>query len=562
MRKLSLLILILNLFYVSPLFSQGIRGLFKGKETSIEITKQEEETIRTSLQEDIKYLSSYTLEGRKAGEIGAQNAAFYLKQRLSELGYDTDHLLTNNTFNVIKNKGFGLGTRLVINKRFVAIPEDAIVMPFSSLNNFEDFFIKDSKEANSSWVIPLFNSEKEAKEHSGNLISYVYQKALEAIAYDASALFLYDEYDYLPSTINLSSSLATLDIPVIVLRKSVYAHHLVNLNTLSSVELTLEMREDYAETENIVTFLNNRADKTILLAADYDYLGYYLDSKAKYGHNKVIYHGADLNASGAAAVLALSYLLKEKSSVSNDYNFLFVFYSGSQLGNEGLKYFLSHISGIYLHQLVLAIHFDNIGKYNVHAGININEFSKNKTHNTYLNQLKNKLSINLTNQFSSNSHAYVYRDYSVSVLEFNTGFNNAHGTPNDIFTQINYNGLFSIVQYTFSILNNYKSYETNVYQEKFKEDLLISKTNVKIEEWGIDIDESYDGLGVKVLSLDKYGLGVKASMQVGDVIFNINGKPVVTLEDYLIQLDNINIGKEVKIKVKREVSVLDLHINL
>jgi len=92
---------------------------------------------------------------------------------------------------------------------------------------------------------------------------------------------------------------------------------------------------------NIIGYIDNKAANTIVLGAHYDHLGYGEDKNSLYrGDSIMIHNGADDNASGTSALIALGYWLK-KSNLKK-YNYVLVAFSGEELGLFGSKYFTEH----------------------------------------------------------------------------------------------------------------------------------------------------------------------------------------------------------------------------
>ena len=85
---------------------------------------------------------------------------------------------------------------------------------------------------------------------------------------------------------------------------------------------------------NVIGYIDNGAPNTIVLGAHYDHLGYGEDgnSMLRTGEH-LIHNGADDNASGTAALIELSRLLK--NSKLNNNNYLFIAFSGEELGLFG-----------------------------------------------------------------------------------------------------------------------------------------------------------------------------------------------------------------------------------
>jgi hypothetical protein len=114
---------------------------------------------------------------------------------------------------------------------------------------------------------------------------------------------------------------------------------------------------------NVVAYLNNNAAHTIVIGAHYDHLGLGTD------HNSLdanpqgkIHNGADDNASGTAGVLELARYYAQ-NSVQENYNFLFICFSGEELGLLGSKRYTENPT-IDLSTVNFMINMDMIGRLN------------------------------------------------------------------------------------------------------------------------------------------------------------------------------------------------------
>jgi aminopeptidase-like protein len=116
--------------------------------------------------------------------------------------------------------------------------------------------------------------------------------------------------------------------------------------------------------QNIMAFSNHRSAKTILITAHYDHIGMGGELSHSKGLNEV-HNGADDNASGVALMLALA---KELSAEKSQYNYLFVAYSGHELGLYGSEYF-AKTKNRKLKKVALTINFDMVGRLNVQKSL-------------------------------------------------------------------------------------------------------------------------------------------------------------------------------------------------
>jgi len=105
---------------------------------------------------------------------------------------------------------------------------------------------------------------------------------------------------------------------------------------------------------NIIGFLEGKSkkDELIVISAHYDHLGI-----KKSDEGDVIFNGANDNASGVAAVLALAEYLSEKNY--NERSVLFVAFTAEEMGLIGSNYFGKNINP---EKIIAGINIEMIGK--------------------------------------------------------------------------------------------------------------------------------------------------------------------------------------------------------
>src|SRR6185295_9967535 len=96
-------------------------------------------------------------------------------------------------------------------------------------------------------------------------------------------------------------------IPVIFAKSMAYK--LLMDGTRPKAEITVELKKVEATGHNILGYINNNAENTIVLGAHYDHLGYGGEGSLYRGKPE-IHNGADDNASGDAALIELARAIK------------------------------------------------------------------------------------------------------------------------------------------------------------------------------------------------------------------------------------------------------------
>jgi hypothetical protein len=115
--------------------------------------------------------------------------------------------------------------------------------------------------------------------------------------------------------------------------------------------------------KNILAYLDNGAENTIVIGAHYDHLGLGQDHNSLEANPEgKIHNGADDNASGAAGVIELANYFSSNNK-KEIFNILFCWFSGEELGLIGSKKFCEN-STIDLKKVNYMINLDMIGRFN------------------------------------------------------------------------------------------------------------------------------------------------------------------------------------------------------
>ncbi|MCR9183297.1 MAG: M28 family peptidase [Flavobacteriaceae bacterium] len=143
-------------------------------------------------------------------------------------------------------------------------------------------------------------------------------------------------------------------------------NHIINELLSQGLEVTLqpfsfERRGTTYDAVNIITAIkgSENPDKYIAITAHYDHVGI-----GKAVDNDSIYNGADDNASGVAAMLAMTKFFKENPPKNS---LLFIALDAEELGLQGAKYFV-----------------ENKGDKNILLNINMDMISRNKNNEIYI----------------------------------------------------------------------------------------------------------------------------------------------------------------------------------
>nr|WP_246496353.1 M20/M25/M40 family metallo-hydrolase [Chitinophaga varians] len=195
---------------------------------------------------------------------------------------------------------------------------------------------------------------------------------------------------------------------------------------------------------NVIGFIDNQAAKTVIIGAHYDHLGK--------GANNTIYHGADDNASGTAALLELARMLK--SARIKNHNFVIIAFSGKEEGLAGSSWFTAHSEGIDLMSVNYMINMDIIGDLDASRGVQIGGINSSAGWPGIIGSVATKETrvVYDSSGNATSDHVSFYKK-NIPVLYFYT---NAHkGIPetDDNPDKINYDGTLTVIKLVYDIIN-------------------------------------------------------------------------------------------------------------
>lgn len=496
------------------------------------------------INKSVSYLASDQLEGRRAGTKGEALAADFISNRFKHNGLLTFDGLDNYIQPFEINDGLKIEDEsyLTINNQTLKLYEDYIPLPFSKVG-------EDKIGYNS---IVFYNTNDLVVENEGNphfdLQESLYQKIkVIHIANPQSVLLLYNTKEVaFAEKFDEKSKKDQLSSFVFYCSNNAIEKIKKNNETLLSfnVRIVLSKRTGH----NIVGHINNNAEKTIIIGAHYDHLGYGEDHNSLYvGKEKQIHNGADDNASGTAALLLLSKILNQKKY--NKYNYVFIAFSGEELGLYGSKYFVEH-SPIDLKKINFMINMDMIGRLNDSThGLTIGGYGTSPEWGKIISVNNDYFKIKVDSAGSGPSdHTSFYRK-DIPVLFFFTGTHSDYHKPTDDANKINYAGEAKIVDYMLSIIT--ASYQYNsISFSKTRESAATGKSSFKVT-MGIMPDYTFSGNGVLVDGVSDNRPAQKAGVKTGDIIQELGGFVIEDVQTYMQALNKFNKGDEVEVKIKR-----------
>ena len=310
--------------------------------------------------------------------------------------------------------------------------------------------------------------------------------------------------------------------------------------------------------KNIIGFLDNGAEHTIVIGAHYDHLGD--DGRGSsldpdpIGH---IHNGADDNASGVAGVLELARIYSTNKQ-KEAYNFLFVAFSAEEAGLIGSKYLTNH-SPIALDRVQLMMNMDMIGRLNDSTmKLMVYGVGTSPIFVPMLSNFQHKPFTILTDSsgVGPSDHTSFYLK-NVPVLHFFTGQHRDYHKPSDDVSKINFKGEAKVLTLMTQLIDLFlESPKLSFHETKTPQ----TKSGGFKVSMGIMPDYSFDGEGVRVDGVTEGKPAQKAGILRDDIIVELGAVSCKDIYKYMDALNQFKKGDTAPVKVKRKGELKNLTV--
>lgn len=507
------------------------------------------------LKSDIEYLASDELEGRRTGTEGERKASDYIIRRYEKLKVKPYKGKYKHSFQFVYGKEPG-ASAVTIGESELKLGKDDFVLPFSANKSIEGDVLIDVQEKNSIWVLPMFTSQEDANDAHYDWEKKAFEKARAAAKDGATGVVFYDNYDakYAPS-FNSRSDYESIDIPVVYVSHKTWKER-VGDNSSVFCKLSIAMKKTERTGNNVAAYIDNKAKYTVVLGAHYDHLGYGEDGSSLYGgKEKQIHNGADDNASGTAALIHLAGWVK-KSGLKK-YNYLFVNFSGEELGLFGSKAFAKE-EGIDSNDIAYMLNMDMVGRLNDSSrALTLGGIGTSPMWADLVTLGNKTFKINTDSSGVGPSDHSSFYNKGIPVLFFFTGSHHDYHKPSDDADKINYPGEVDVIRFIETIITKMD----DAPKPKFTatKQSTVGKVRFKVT-LGIMPDYSYQDEGVRVDGVAAGKPAEKAGILAGDIIIAIGKDKIQGMQSYMETLGRQKEGAATTVTVKRNGKEMKLPI--
>ncbi len=517
--------------------------------------KKADRAIADNLKSHVSYLAADKLEGRRAGTEGEKMAYEYISNEFKKCGLDTkgEGKSYLQSFQIDDGKQIMPGTYFFVNGNELKSGQD--FFPFSTSPNskvLEAAVSVSLSESNLPWFKDIGDA---LMNNQGNphfdIKEHIRSEVKNAAAKGATALILFNSSSVSDNIkFEPKDKSGTTAIPVVYLTPSAKEKFFKDESAAYDIKLKIELGDKKRQAHNVAGYINNNASTTVIIGAHYDHLGYGEDgnSMLRTGE-KLIHNGADDNASGTAALIELAKMLK-KSKLKNN-NYLFLAFSGEELGLYGSKYFTENPT-VELRSANYMINMDMVGRLNDSSKtVTISGFGTSPLWGEIIKPGKNS-SFNIRIDSSGtgpSDHTSFYRK-DIPVLFFFTGLHTDYHKPSDDSDKINYPGELLIVKYIYSLLTEVDKRKNKLAFTKTREQQTTTSARFSVS-MGIMPDYTFSGAGVRVDGVSDGRPAQKAGIKAGDVVTQLGDYKVTSVETYMQALGKFKKGDSANVKVKR-----------
>lgn len=309
---------------------------------------------------------------------------------------------------------------------------------------------------------------------------------------------------------------------------------------------------------NVVAYLDNNSDKTIIIGAHYDHLGLGENGSSLDANPQgKIHNGADDNASGVAGVLELARYFS-KNKITEKSNFLFICFSGEELGLYGSKYFTEHPT-VDLTKVNYMINMDMIGRLNpTTKSVSVSGSGTSPVWETTLKNIDTQLSIKTDSAGVGPSDHTSFYLKNLPVLHFFTGSHSDYHKPSDDWDKINYEGEKEVLELIVALIEKLDT-EPQLAFLPTKNKSMGSARSFKVT-MGVMPSYTSDSEGLLVDGATEGKPAQKAGIQTGDIIIQIGDLVIKDIQTYMDALGKFEKGQTVPVKVKRKNETLTLNV--
>ena len=328
-------------------------------------------------------------------------------------------------------------------------------------------------------------------------------------------------------------------------------------------------------THNIIAVLPGKdkqlRNEYIVIGSHYDHLGMGgKDSGSRRPDTLGVHPGADDNASGDAVVLELAKYFKKARSPRS---IIFAFFGAEEQGLIGSKQFLEWMKKDDPRRInlpgdkkgiVAMVNLDMVGRMRDHA-MSVSGTGTSTEFKTMAEKAAEQTNLNISctpDGYGPSDHAsFVAQD--IPVLFLTTGGHMEYHTPDDVPSTLNYDGMQQTLDFSKELVTRLTNMPTTPDYIS-----VPSSNTMKHAKFKVTLGLMPDVMGVSRIPGLRADIVVAgkpahtAGIRSGDIIQEIDGKPVKNMDEYMQRLSELEPDTTIPVKVLRGEEILTFQVHL
>lgn len=567
---------------------------------------------RKTLEEHIRYLASEELAGRGNGGSGLDDAALYIRKSFEVLGLEPvgDSGTYLQTFRVTTGQELGRHTGALLRtpdgvrtleygRDFEPLslsPAGEVEAPLTFAgygvtapeHDYDDYTSVDVRGR----IVLLLRYAPEVFGEQGWHATFV-RKAQNAASHGALAVLVVNgprhhrDDKIVPFSLDVGAG-ETASIPTVHLKRE-HAEALLRASGRSLLELqssidealaprsfaidgvemalTVDVRRATVTVANVLGFLpaggagsgasRRRAREHIVIGAHYDHLGLGEKGSRDRRSRGLVHNGADDNASGVAGVLELARVFSLEANRPR--GILFAAFAGEELGLKGSFYYTNHPT-LPLKDAVAMINLDMIGRLR-HDLLYLGGIDRLPQLQGWIEGRLKEEGLAFSGRFTADEasdHAPFIRA-GVPSLFFFTGLHGDYHKPTDDLQFINFEGMERVLRAGYRVSSDLlHGQERPLLVAVERDDEPYRKRSAAY--FGIGVDTSFDGEGVRFAYVAHDGPAARAGLEAGDVLLEIDGRAIGSSDRATSIIQQRRPGETVNAKIRRKDQILEVKV--
>lgn len=306
------------------------------------------------------------------------------------------------------------------------------------------------------------------------------------------------------------------------------------------------------EGRNVVAYIDKKAEKNIIIGAHYDHLGWGEQNSLHADSIKAIHNGADDNASGVAALLAMTEQLK---AMPLNHNVVLIAFSGEEKGLWGSNHFANTDTNIIANSDFM-VNMDMVGRLDSANRLAIYGVGTSPVLIPTIEKLNKDFSLKFDSSgVGPSDHTSFYLE-DMPVLHFFTGQHEDYHKPSDDADKINYEGIKSVSEYILAIIKDLDNKDSIPFTKTKDKNQKGRKFSVTL---GVIPDYLFDGTGMKIDGVKEERPAQRAGILKDDIVIKMGDLDINSMMDYMKSLsvfksketiDVIVLRKDEKVKIE------------